>query len=458
MSDRIRFMKLTSTLFFLMIMVLTITGCKKEIEAPQEIKTIKLMFSNEHQYRGQYQNLLDFKFPEYRFQLIYYQPIHQPGVTVDDYISFIKEHTPDLIVMPELPEAFSTFIEHGLLADLDPYIRRDRFDLDAMVPSIIELLRNQGDGRLYGLTNGFHSQALFYNIELFDQLRISYPRDRMSYEEVLELAMRFPFPEPDKPVFGFHRQGLTPSSLLLTIGEVEQLKWLDENGPKLTMDSSGWKNILSYVARAYQQGAIYDSTLLEQQLRENTDYKEFQQVTEAAKLRNLFTAGMAAMTIESQTMITDIRRFAPDLQWGIVTVPIDPAHPEQTYVMRPGQIQGIYSGTPVMDDVWRVFQFIHGDEMATLSSRMQRWDGTLPIRPARIPNNEFDELAAFYQLHAEERPASNITLPYTFHQEFRKVLEQQISAVIQNMTTIDEAIQVIQQQGSRELLKTIENH
>ncbi|MFC4306302.1 extracellular solute-binding protein [Cohnella boryungensis] len=60
-----------------------------------------------------------------------------------------------------------------------------------MAPTVSEYIRSIGSGRLYGLSNAYNSQALYYNKDLFDRAGVAYPRDGMNWEEVLQLAQRF---------------------------------------------------------------------------------------------------------------------------------------------------------------------------------------------------------------------------------------------------------------------------
>jgi len=68
----------------------------------------------------------------------------------------------------------------------------------------LKMLRERGvGGKLYGLAPTFNSKALFYNVDLFGEYGIDPPTDSMSWEEVLNLARRFPKDgDPETKAYG----------------------------------------------------------------------------------------------------------------------------------------------------------------------------------------------------------------------------------------------------------------
>src|SRR5690606_28174800 len=107
--------------------------------------------------------------------------------TSKDHLDLLKDQAPD-IIHTRRPNTFEQLVEHGYLQDLTSLIKRDKFDIDNFDKGIIDLLRSKGNGKLYGLAPTFSGRALFYNKSIFAEYNVPYPTDRMSWEEVLQLA------------------------------------------------------------------------------------------------------------------------------------------------------------------------------------------------------------------------------------------------------------------------------
>lgn len=70
---------------------------------------------------------------------------------------------------------YNEMIRDGVLMDLEPYIKRDQFNLTDFNETCINSLKSIKDGKLYGLPMGYNIQSLYYNKDMFDQAGLSYP-------------------------------------------------------------------------------------------------------------------------------------------------------------------------------------------------------------------------------------------------------------------------------------------
>ncbi|MDG0812249.1 ABC transporter substrate-binding protein [Cohnella rhizosphaerae] len=71
------------------------------------------------------------------------------------------DNPPD-VVMTDIV-SMKKLSSENLLKPLDDYIKRDKVNLDDFLPAVIDTLKAQGDGQIYGLSPTFSSTALFYN-------------------------------------------------------------------------------------------------------------------------------------------------------------------------------------------------------------------------------------------------------------------------------------------------------
>ncbi|MBP1988739.1 ABC transporter substrate-binding protein [Paenibacillus eucommiae] len=442
--------KWTVSLSVFMVALMLISGCKEKGEVgQQEQKSVTILYQDEYSFP--YRKLVEFKFPELHIEFISYSHLMESPKMREELLKFVDEKKPDLIVLPQFDlQYFEDMLAQGYLMNLSTYIVKNSFDMQKLMPSVVDLLKQKGDGQLYGLTTSFRSKALFYNVDLFNQYGIEHPHDQMSYKEVLELAARFPGDgggDQGERVFGYHQLWMTPTRFVLAVGEAERLNWYDET-PSVTINTGAWKNIFQYVLRGYQTGAIFDAVLLEKQLEETSNKYDYSQAIEESKQRNLFATGRAAMTVSSPGLIGQIMKFKPEMNWDVVTVPVDPANPELTDVIEPGPIMGIYANSANKEEAWKLLAFMNGDEVAKIQAKSERYSDKLPMRTSYIdPNSK--QMDAFYKLQIDERPVSTAEIPG----EVYNILDREIQQVLLGRKPLDEALQTIQEQASMELIR-----
>ncbi|MDG0794444.1 extracellular solute-binding protein [Cohnella ginsengisoli] len=89
-----------------------------------------------------------------------------------------------LAYLPELSAA-------GLLKPLDAWMKRDKVSDDSWQSAVKQTLREAGGGQLYGYAPEFTGHALYYNRKLFREYGIPEPTEGMTWEEVMNLAIKF---------------------------------------------------------------------------------------------------------------------------------------------------------------------------------------------------------------------------------------------------------------------------
>lgn len=86
---------------------------------------------------------------------------------------------------------FGFWAAQGMLTQLDPYIRRDKYDMNAFFPTAIEALKIV-DGKIWAFPyKAFMARCgLFYNANLFQQAGLRLPDDNWTYDDVRTAAQR----------------------------------------------------------------------------------------------------------------------------------------------------------------------------------------------------------------------------------------------------------------------------
>jgi len=136
-----------------------------------------------------------------------------------------SDSAPDMFIIQDSWLPF--FLTHKLLLNLDPYVKRDKYDLSDFPKGAIDTYRYQGG--LYGLPDNITSIGFFVNLDLFKQAGVTPPPvqpDLKSWtfdtflQAMQQLTSRI---KTDPPTFG-----IAPS-----LGTIGMLAWVRSNGGDL---------------------------------------------------------------------------------------------------------------------------------------------------------------------------------------------------------------------------------
>ncbi|WP_236344260.1 ABC transporter substrate-binding protein [Paenibacillus plantiphilus] len=396
--------------------------------------TLKVMYYDEKAFFENYGNYFTSQYPNVQLEVISTQSNFLLPKTKQEehYYKLIEDHKPDVILIDE--SYMETMVDKELLYRLDSAIQRDAFDVDSILPFVIERIKGMGAGSIYGLATSFHTYAIYYNIDLFNQYKIDLPRDRMTWEELLELAARFPTTgQEDERVYGYAYTYLVSDPLpamIVDIGKTKGLSYISSDAKQVTMDTEQWRDIIQNVVKTYQSGTIYTS-------REQGP-------------NELFMKGRLAMRYESSSYRNRIASYTSKdkpLNWGIASTPVDPASPNQSLYSQLSDLFGVNSQSSNKSLAWAFVKFVNSEPLA--KTLLNTTDGALPVRPAVISeaNNKLD---AFYTLtELQENSKRYKLLPPNFN--IYPVLSRAVSGMIAGELTIDQAIQQLQEQGNEAL-------
>ncbi|GAC43646.1 periplasmic component, partial [Paenibacillus popilliae ATCC 14706] len=231
------------------IALFMLVGCtKKTIEPPLQPITLKVMHNmGESKFYEEYGMYADVKGLQITFDVIARMNTNKEG----GIENVVKKYYPDVLLLTL--QEYKTLLDKGELVDLEPLIKRDNFDIENMLPSVIDFIRQQaGDRKLYGLTSSFSNQAVFYNKDLFQTYKLMLPTDQMTWKETLSIANQF---KPIKGVSGLSVR-TTPYHLIWQIADTERLKEVDLKQKKAFVHTKPWKEIVELVCDHYQAGNL----------------------------------------------------------------------------------------------------------------------------------------------------------------------------------------------------------
>lgn len=400
---------------------------------------LKVMYVHEGLFFQKYGNLFITKYPGVELEVVNSQwMFNYAGEDINKALQqYVEERQPDVILLNE--SNYSYAVDNGMLFPLDSVIQQDQFDLDSILPFVTESLKEQGAGILYGLAPTFSGSALYYNMDLFQMYNIELPRDRMSWQELFALAERF----PTNGSGGERIYGLTSSTtssnaifdLLSNVARTHGLFYTSADGTSLTMDSEAWRTIYENIVKAYKSGAIFDPS---------SDFFS----------EDLFLKEQAAMVLEGSYYLNQIKQAEDQsgstINWGLATIPVDPAEPDATIAMGLTEIFGINANSPNKKLAWEFIKYINGPEVAKTLSRTT--DGSLSVRSSFVSEMNGRSLAAFYELTKPRNFNKRYEhLPQGFEDAFAEIVSQETTSILENKQTIDEAFQHIKDRGSQEL-------
>ncbi|OXS60285.1 hypothetical protein B1A99_07530 [Cohnella sp. CIP 111063] len=441
------------TLFALVLILFgttVLTGCSKSdsdgtIESfdPDKPVKLKIMFSDSNYFHQRYGNMLAVKYPNIEFEVLT-PPVSSEGVTTaEDTLQQIRDNSPDIInVSSPFHEKLAA---DGQLVDLDPLIRQDGFDIEDIHPSVIESIRGGEGGKLYGLAPSFSANALYYNVDLFRKHGIDLPADKMSWEDTLKLAMRFPSDGTDgERVYGF-QTGIMQNfaGFVRSVAEDYGLTPISADGKTVVVHSDGWRSIIEnallardslLMARGATTQELFDSSLF-------------------SPGEDPFLNGRVAMKIGHFGLYQDfenakrlVQNYSP-FEWGVVTVPVNPSTPDTAKPLLLGSIYSINRDSAHKSAAWEVIKYINGEEIARLESGTHSSD--IPARKAYATKSGELNVEPFFALKPAVKKWNLKTTRDESASRFFELFSRQLDEVIAGGKTLDEALQTIQSEGEQ---------
>jgi multiple sugar transport system substrate-binding protein len=415
--------------------------------------TIKVMFYDDNAFFMEYGSLFISKFPNIDVQVANMQSIYNTGVYSEDSIyKFIDEQKPDVLMLSQ--NQYKKLADEGKLYGLDSVIKQDKFDTEGIQPAILKLLRDKGNGTLYGLSPTFSGQALYYNKDLFEKYGVEPPTDSMSWNEVLALAERFPTDGSDKDrVYGFNSQDYSSySDLAYRIGVTNGLKAVSPDGSQVTLDTDAWKSVFQAVVGAAHSKAI---------LMRSDNAPQGGMTAEEFYNRNPFIAGKAAMYVgfsyDAQN-IQQAKESMPDkkLNWGLVTAPVDPNNRGQSTGYSVGNVFAVNAQSPNLRAAWEFVKYIDSEDFARVKSK-SLVSGNLLSRTSYNPDVDGVSMEPFYKLEPAADPVDPLeNAPSGYIGTFFTMIKDDLQAAIDGKKTLDEAIADMQSRGQEALMQAKE--
>ncbi|MFD0712430.1 ABC transporter substrate-binding protein [Paenibacillus sp. GCM10027626] len=406
----------------------------------EEKATVKVLYWDEQVFMMEYGNLFNARYPNIEVEVIGQHVLEEYKQRLgpeEAWNSFLQNEAPDVVALDHTQ--YKQLAANNQLMDLEPMLQEKDFKGEDIFPGFIDKLKEQGGGKLYGLTPTFISQAIFYNADLFSKYGIEIPAKGMSWKEILELAKRFPNKENEAyglNYMDFYHMGLT-------IGWSEGLTANDADVTKITLQSEGWK-------KAFETAIAAKDVIAPSEEQGNNGYLS----------NDPFINGKAAMTVNSPYYMDQIEQNAEqlnkDINWGLVPGPADPNDASSGGVFIASDVFAIRANSPNAKAAWELVKYINSDEAAKFLSRT--FHANLLARTKHIKERPGKNIEAFYALNPIQDVKGRFfsAVPYEFIMAFNKLVDEEIQATEEGKKSLDDALQTIETKASQELVKARE--
>ncbi|RXZ80341.1 extracellular solute-binding protein [Paenibacillaceae bacterium] len=460
-GKRLMTQKLGRGIIYCLLLVIVLAGCSSKngggpsnVIDPDKPVTLKVAYINEQMFYQSYGNVFSAKYPNVQFEVISTMETAMSEDPTQAMIDLIDESQPD-IVMLTMPQ-YETLAADGRLYELDSMVTQSGFELEQMVEGVVQLLRDAGGGKLYGLSPTFNTNALYYNKDLFTKYGIPEPTDFMTWEEVLKLAARFPTDgDADTRIYGLASSMFAQDAfqLIKDIAAAKGLNYLNADATELTMSEPEWKEIFREVVGGYQEKTIHQP--VPQQgggMSFSSDSMLFNDgraamVVDNSSMINFMGGGMAVRAVTATSGSSTSSGQQEEVNRGVVTAPVDAATPDMTSAYTVSQIFAINASSPQTDMAWAFIQYVHGDEAAKIRSNTAM---DLQSRLGYETNASGTNLEPFYKLKPLPMETTR-WYPKGFRSSFVTITNEEISAAASGSKSVDEAFEAIVSRGTEAL-------
>ncbi|MEO2204875.1 extracellular solute-binding protein [Paenibacillus pabuli] len=395
-------------------------------------RTLKVLYWNEDDFKRTYGDVFSKKYPNTNIEVV--APAGMEAIK--DYNGAIQKYSPDLVMLP--PYEYQQMSKDKKLVDLEPLIKRDKYDTTTLYPGLLDELKEQGAGKLYGLSPKVDSYALLYNADLFKKYNVKAPSDGTTWEEILNLAKKFPTKgDKNSRIWGLSSFG--SSNLVMDIARTEGLTYMDPSTLKVTANTTAWKNAYRLSSEATKSGVLDERISLS-----GKSYLE----------SSSFIMGRSAMIVAPISQLQSLQAAKSGVKnyksftLGIAAGPAAKDR-ESTGNVFINEIFAIPAGASHVDTAWDFIKYFNGEDYATEYYKPNSSNNSIGAPLSRmIKEYSGYKLDAFYKL----KPNLNSSITSyvlmnkspNFELKFRSILLKELTQVVNGKKTIDKATAAIQ--------------
>lgn len=406
-------MRLMKSFTAAMLTIWICAGCSGEKPKGEEQVKLKVMYSSAQKFYENYGNSFKARFPGVEFEIV----------------SLLSDAREADIAISNLGE-YADRATNGEILDLEPYIKKDEYDLASIAPAVSDLLKEYGNGKYYGFASYFSTQVLYYNTELFDRYGVPYPQDAMSWADIIQLAQRFPVSDELKGLV--LPPSTSPASMLIEMGQAEGLQVIDAAQKSLLLGSPSWKSLTGPLLDGLRSGTIHFS----QELAARTPDEAF--------TNNPFAGGNGAMAIQDESLMAMLTSgyFSSKIPtYATVAAPASANNRTIGAGHRIDEIFSIGASAAHKDKAWDFLTYIGGEEYARNKAKL----GAALVSRTPFMYEREKPFEAFYKLGANLNWKPYAGMDAVDYIPLLQSVNQHLNDVLHDKMTWEQAVALIQQ-------------
>jgi multiple sugar transport system substrate-binding protein len=185
------------------------------------------------------------KYPNLTFKLV-----SGTGITFDKLIA--ANEVPDIILTSNY--YLLDLLTLGLGADLNEFIKQEKLDFSKFEPETINVMKSFGDkGEMYGIPYAMNYGVLLYNKDIFNKFAVPFPKDGMTWSQVIELSRKVTRLDQGVQYIGLDLQNPSILTRAYGLGVVD-----DKQEKSIFSSAEGYKRVLGLYEQNFAIPGLVD--------------------------------------------------------------------------------------------------------------------------------------------------------------------------------------------------------
>lgn len=251
---------------------------------------------------------------------------------------------PDLLLVSNI--YIGMFNQLGMNMDMSELSKKNKLDVNRFDAGAMEAIKQFGTkDQLFGIPFSMNYGMTIYNKDIFNQFGVTYPKDKMTWNEMLDLGKKLTRKERDVSYIG------------IDPGPVDQMKeqyslpYVDEKQEKPVLNSDGYQKLFTLLKQFYEvPGFIGD--------KGKYDYGR------NAFMKDKTVAMMPTWGNGVVGLLEEAAQQGNQVNWDLVTQPVFADRPE---LGRPANMPVfmMFPKSPNKEAAFRVIETLVSDEVQT---------------------------------------------------------------------------------------------
>jgi multiple sugar transport system substrate-binding protein len=215
----------------------TEAGKASSASAPVELSIASYSGWTEEAFEETFGKSIRAKFPQYTFKFI------PRGKETQYYENLLATGQPVDIIWDSLAYFVTYEMAVNMQSDMTDLVKKHNVNIAALDSTMVDAVRAISDGKLAALPVVYNTQLLYYNKDIFDKFGVPYPKNGMTWDQVIELNKLLTRSDD-----GVQYAGLSLSTQMFWQNPFS-IPYVDKATSKSTLSNGKWDDIYDVFAR-----------------------------------------------------------------------------------------------------------------------------------------------------------------------------------------------------------------